>query len=54
MANGAAMDARQESRNLQDLIQAKKRCEKKKKIAEDKAKKKSNNQKDETGWKGKW
>ncbi len=31
LANGAAMDARQESRNLQDLIQAKKRCEKKKK-----------------------
>ena len=41
MANEVAVDARKESRVLQDLIQAKKRSEKKKKKAEEGASKKA-------------
>ncbi len=40
-ANGAAVDARKESKVLQDLVLAEKRCEKKKKKTEDGARKKA-------------
>jgi hypothetical protein len=41
LANRAAVDARKESKVLQDLVLAKKRCEKKKQKAEDEARKKA-------------